>query len=876
MADISNITLPDGDNYNLKDPVARTIGGSMDPILTKTYTGVIATANNQADGNLYAIKVVPDNYNNSWTILYKVTATIAGVSEGYGSGYEESYVYIHGMRNTYAAYKTWNNIRNTSYRPYYHLTMIVGTSTGIANGYSHILGVGLRSSYNPTTAANTRTITIDILDFRGCSISFFDTMTKYASVPGTGSTNYGGISEFDGYDQGETHTGDRNNFDRILVQNNSFKCGSTAITSVNIIVGDADGLYKHLKSGTAFDIRFPILYASSNVNANAWITNAYLSLTIGISTTQSMTLTQGQNVYIKGNLSGTTFTPISTTPLTQSLPSTEDGYEYIRLGYAYATGSIWLEPVHPIFAYRNGKWREVAGDAETVNGKTAITDLSSTGENGLQVTKSDDSTSTFKVSTRDLVRPTGLRDLNDPTLQTLVSTTRANRLAFLPADQIIIEQTIDGGTTWTDAGVNNAVKLALFSETRPNVYLPRIDNKPNLLCGLRITFTAMKYDVPDGTPETEKYNYWSSQYVKSTERYCRLKEMYFWLCSNDSSIGITVQRANGATPNNWNNLFNNSSFYMTGWSGCDYVSFSQGTFGGGTNQTSQPWNYRITLMTKGVNGTSTLGSSVSAQSISEIRGYGDAVWVIPNQYMANDHMYSKDPNQNVTFPAQVTATNFAGKINNHIVNSDVPSNAVFTDTKDLTQMTGTLGIDHGGTGATTLASGEALIGNGTGAVTTRAIRNNAVKGSIGWTSAAESTQLLTQNDIAYWNGRYNSSSSNLKYAEVGELKDAATYEVETAVANDSKLPTGAAVKSFVEGKGYVTTDTKNTAGSTDTSSKIFLVGAASQAANPQTYSDNEVYATNGKLSMKEAQIGGDSGPIARYNTTTKSLDFVFS
>ena len=37
------------------------------------------------------------------------------------------------------------------------------------------------------------------------------------------------------------------------------------------------------------------------------------------------------------------------------------------------------------------------------------------------------------------------------------------------------------------------------------------------------------------------------------------------------------------------------------------------------------------------------------------------------------------------------------------------------------------------------------------------------------------------------------------------------------------------------------TDTKNTAGSTDTSSKIFLVGAISQAANPQTYSHDTAY-----------------------------------
>lgn len=47
------------------------------------------------------------------------------------------------------------------------------------------------------------------------------------------------------------------------------------------------------------------------------------------------------------------------------------------------------------------------------------------------------------------------------------------------------------------------------------------------------------------------------------------------------------------------------------------------------------------------------------------------------------------------------------------------------------------------------------------------------------------------------------------------------------------------------------TDTKNTAGSTDTSDKIYLVGAKSQGANPQTYSDNEVFAQNGVLSSKK-------------------------
>ena len=70
-------------------------------------------------------------------------------------------------------------------------------------------------------------------------------------------------------------------------------------------------------------------------------------------------------------------------------------------------------------------------------------------------------------------------------------------------------------------------------------------------------------------------------------------------------------------------------------------------------------------------------------------------------------------------------------------------------------------------------------------------------------------------------------------------------------------------------------DTKNTAGSTDTSSKIFLIGATSQAANPQTYSDDQVYVTSGTLQTnitKAATIvnansagSGTAGGLALYS-----------
>lgn len=70
-------------------------------------------------------------------------------------------------------------------------------------------------------------------------------------------------------------------------------------------------------------------------------------------------------------------------------------------------------------------------------------------------------------------------------------------------------------------------------------------------------------------------------------------------------------------------------------------------------------------------------------------------------------------------------------------------------------------------------------------------------------------------------------------------------------------------------------DTKNTTGSTDTSSKIYLVGATSQDVNPQTYSDDEIYATSGVLTTKSVQVGGSAATI-QFNSTDNSIEFVFN
>ena len=81
---------------------------------------------------------------------------------------------------------------------------------------------------------------------------------------------------------------------------------------------------------------------------------------------------------------------------------------------------------------------------------------------------------------------------------------------------------------------------------------------------------------------------------------------------------------------------------------------------------------------------------------------------------------------------------------------------------------------------------------------------------------------------------------------------------------------------LVGATNFTNTDTKNTAGSTDTSSKIFLIGATSQAANPQTYSQDTAYVgTDGclysggtKVLTAHQDISGKADKSATVSTVT--------
>ena len=401
MANISAIKLPNGTSYNLKDNSGEKSSHlhdstSLVPIESKTYTGVIAASNDDANCYKYCIKVVPDSYGGQWDIKYRLIATIDNVSAANGNGKQESLVYISGMRNTYAAYQTWNNITNTSYRPIYYHTFRPATEAGIS--YGHLIGPSLRYAYNPATSTNKRNITIELLSYHGCTVTFFDSMLIYANVPGTGSTNYNNLVNFDATTQGNTMSGDRNDVNYYNRTNYSSRTTAAALYRYQFCLTKRDGTLvpvnsvnnsiatnKTLTTDT-FDPFGEIFFwnSTSTYSANANVGNGsfyrqYLcdlrySFNCG-GYDAAGTLTARQPLYLVCALQSDGMAKLHSSPLSMTLPSSDNGLIYIYLGRTYEDTypyRVVLTFNHPVYYYKNGRIRELVDTAVSAESASSV------------------------------------------------------------------------------------------------------------------------------------------------------------------------------------------------------------------------------------------------------------------------------------------------------------------------------------------------------------------------------------------------------------------------------------------------------------------------------------------------------------------------
>ena len=370
------------------------------PIASKTFTGVVASANNDPNGWLYFAKLKPTDNSATKNIYIKFRILLEAA--GQVACYQDSVVEYYMYGSTLLSYSTYNDIRNTSYRAMYNHSLYRATTTGITGGYGHLLGVRLTSSWNPATAANARTITVEVLETRNCDVEFLSSMVTYANAPGTGSTNYAGRSDYDGTTQGQTISGDRNDvnyynrsyyglrttytalyryqlclsrFDRSLLPinavNNSIATNKTLTTESFDPFGDIF----YWASTTTYS-------AGANVGDgwyNQYLADLRYSFNVGGYDVAS-TLTGRKPLYLVCTPQSDGSAKLHTSPLAQVLPSTADGKLYIYLGQVYSDTypyRVYMSLRHPVYVYQNGGIQEYVRDAATVNGHTVAKDVPS-------------------------------------------------------------------------------------------------------------------------------------------------------------------------------------------------------------------------------------------------------------------------------------------------------------------------------------------------------------------------------------------------------------------------------------------------------------------------------------------------------------------
>lgn len=241
---------------------------------------------------------------------------------------------------------------------------------------------------------------------------------------------------------------------------------------------------------------------------------------------------------------------------------------------------------------------------------------------------------------------------------------RGDLFAFLPADQIIIEQTVDGGVTWTEAGISDANKQKLFSgysSTNSGVNIPLLDGKESELCGLRITITANKYNVPAGTAETEKFKYWTTDNYKKAERYGVIRAVKIWCSSCNTQIKFKLYTSTTNDPENFTEKVSYDT--LQGWPGGNFVTTNGNViFGGYSNQKNNTAIFRMTFF------TSTTPAKTYTQSLFKIMATCGACYTYSSVLNTDEYrLYEYDYLQNVTFPANLTATGKLYSEGNYIV-----------------------------------------------------------------------------------------------------------------------------------------------------------------------------------------------------------------
>ena len=290
-------------------------------------------------------------------------------------------------------------------------TVTIPNITALTEGLT--VKVRLKTSYNSTTnTLNVNGLGAKTVYFRyGTKLTSHYSkesvlaLTYSANAIGSGTDTSGWIVE---------NIYDSTNTQQLRVYNTRPKTKS-ALYRYMICFVNNDGLLipaNNVNNSTAttktlttesFNLFDSIYYYNSTttVSANGQVGSGTLYKQLGIDLRYSFntgtTLVAPNGVYLKVTADGSQFKLATDNPITQSLPTSDDGYFYCYLGRAYSATNIELVPEHPIYLYKNGIIQEysayiksVAENAVKKSGDTMTGSLTIQEGNAINVSQYND------------------------------------------------------------------------------------------------------------------------------------------------------------------------------------------------------------------------------------------------------------------------------------------------------------------------------------------------------------------------------------------------------------------------------------------------------------------------------------------------------
>lgn len=391
MAQISKIKATNGNIYDIK-----VYSDHVYPFLTKTYasTSYYATTANQAKSTFYFMSVKPDGWYKPWKLVLKIRSFCPSY-ENYDS---ITYSTITGCSDG-ISYANFNEI--SVYLGHYYITYVPLKKAGFDAEYGHAIGISLFYASNYTNSAYYRTFEISIYEAQNCTIDVLDAPVLWENWTGGNSTNYGTLSNLNACSRGLQQTGDANdpNYYHRLYYSPEWKTKTNlyryqlliqqspdtllSFNAVNNTTGGSKTLTTQSFNpfGKIYFYNSTSTYAAgAAIGANAVLYDHIMhDLRYSFNTTN--TLTAYKHVYIAAEMQSDGSAKLASSPITQTLPNTQDGLIYIDLGWAYSTTNIELTLQHPVYQFKNGQLIQLQPENENLASKdyvdTAIDNLPS-------------------------------------------------------------------------------------------------------------------------------------------------------------------------------------------------------------------------------------------------------------------------------------------------------------------------------------------------------------------------------------------------------------------------------------------------------------------------------------------------------------------